>query len=161
MRIAILNQALTAIETYPAQRDDVAAVYPRLTLGSEMIDASLEDWPRLILVRDTEKPAANFGETVEEQVPTFEAGAWRQAWRKQRITLAEAKTMLRRMAAELFQAKVTSPNPNQLITLGYVGAIQARNDRFKPDLDSVVARIADATTIDEAFAIYQELEAAQ
>lgn len=110
------------------------------------------------VVEETARPSTGYGETAVEGPPELVDGTWRQTWQVQSITLAEAKQRLAQRAAEIYVQKVTAVTPQQLLQGGYVGAIQARDAHFKPRLDDVAARIQSASTIAEAYAIYQELE---
>lgn len=103
------------------------------------------------------RPDLAWGETLAEAQPAKVGGEWHQQWQVQSITLAEAKQRLAQMAAEIFVGKVTAPTPSQLLSSGYVGAVQARDSRFKPKLDDVADRIQAAASVAEAHAIYREL----
>lgn len=162
-RLAILSEDLSVVEVYQADEADVRAVYPELTLGSELRDDSLTEWPRVVLVHDTDKPDTVWGErAVEAADPVNDAGTWRQDWTVETITLAEAKQELAQMAVGLYWSRfIAVPSVAEFQAAGRSGVavLQARVARFQPAIDDVATRIQNAGNTADAYAIYQELEA--
>ena len=162
MKLAILTENLSSVLAYPADEKIIRKIYPDLTLGTDLNDASFVDWPRIVLIHPTPQPPANFGETVQEQPPAFSNGAWREVWTKQTITLAQAKQQLADLAVQIYWTKMQdTPSRQELQNAGrsYATVIQSREARFKPKLDDVATRIQNASTIAEAYQIYLELVA--
>lgn len=106
---------------------------------------------------EVERPPLEFGQgavTADVRQPD---GTWLQTWTVTTISLPEAKGQLAEMIAGVYRAKVTDPTAQQLLAGGYVGAIQARDNNFKPTLDDIAARVQGAGSVAEAKAIADEL----
>ena len=112
-------------------------------------------------MEEVAKPGAAFGETVIEATPVRANGNWRQAWTTQSITLAQAKLQLAQMVGEIYWERMQAvATPQELNGAGaFIGVVQARQTRYATPLAQAKANIQGASTIAEAFAIYQQLVA--
>ena len=158
-RLAKLTEDGQGIVDYPLTLADLKAEMPLRGWPGRPTKETLED-TGYVLVEETDRPEAEYGETVVEAPPVFSDGAWRQAWTTQKISLAQAKQELAQMAADIYVSRVTNPTVQQLVQSGYVGAIQARSTQLKPAFDGIITRIQGASSAAEARAILAELEAA-
>lgn len=160
--LALLTEDLSAVAMNRPGMDEIIAVYPELQIGSVVHDDSLSDWPRVVLVHDTPEPATAWGELAIETVPVNDAGTWWQAWTIESITLAQAKQQLGQMVISIYWSRMLAPPPVaefQAAGMSFIPVMQARQTRWNDDVADVAARIQAATTIAQAHAIYQELEA--
>lgn len=164
MRLAILTPDLSAVETRAATSADVEKIYPGVQLGTVLTDASLADWPRLVLVREEARPTSDRWEEVVEGPDEFSAGAWRETWtRRPAMTLDEAKTWLAERAVDVWWEKwLARPTLAQVQNAG--GDPQVAQDNRAAALRQALIdfnnqRMA-ATTFSELYALYEQLEAA-
>jgi hypothetical protein len=146
---------------YPLTIDDVQREVPSRGWPSKPGPATFEGTPYAV-VEETLPPTTSYGEKPVEGPPQKIGDVWLQTWSVQTITVAQAKQQLANLAINIYWEKFLSvPGVTEFQQAGRNGVtvLQARATRFQSAIDSVAARIQAATTIAEAYAIYQELDA--
>lgn len=161
MRFAELDETLTTIVRYPLTLEDLKRDLPERGWPSDPTPDTLGG-TRYVIIADAPRPTLAFGESAQEMAPINDAGTWRQAWTTTRITLGQAKQKLGQMVIEIYWNRMLAPPQIaefQNAGMSFIATIQGRQGRWDDDLADVAARIQGATTIDQAYAIYLELQA--
>lgn len=159
-QLALLDPTHTTVVEYPVVGDRKWEL-TRVHNLDGATDANLLAFD-LVRVEDTEPPPLEFGETLDPATAVKIDDVWTQQWTKSNITLTEAKQRLGRLAVGLYWGRfVLEPTVTEFQNAGRNGVtvLQGRATRFQAAIDDVATRIQGATSIAQAYAIYQELEA--
>jgi len=148
--------ALNVLTSVSALRKQFSRVsFPKSGITDELLAA--HGLPARVLV-DAPRPALAGGESTFAQPEKQVDGSWLKVWTKTRITLAQAKARLAQDAIKLYQTKVQTVTPGEVLSAGLLGAWQANETTYKPHLDTFAAAVQAASTVDECYTLYQQLQ---
>lgn len=141
---------------------ELQAEFPNRMFSRPFVPAQFEG-TRFSVVEMPTKPAVSFGQTVEPQF-TKENGAWVGAWTIiTSASLSELKSQLRDLAAAAaWQKSFVDYRPSvATVVAAGLDMEQVRLNRvaqINALLPTVATNIDNASTIEEAYAVYKQIE---
>lgn len=160
-RLTDIGSSVVSPNGYPLSIEDVQRERPDRGWPANPGQQTFEGTP-YVLIEEVPPPTTPYGQTAVEGLPEKIGDSWRQTWSVQTITLAQAKQQLAALAINIYWEKfLTVPGITEFQNANRNGVtvLQGRATRFQSAINDVATRIQAATTIAQAYAIYQELEA--
>lgn len=166
--MAKINPLTDEILIYPLKLEVMRQEYPLIGWPANPTEATLSSFPEYVVVQPTTVPVArDFVESLSHTAQKV-GDHWEQYWTVNQLSLSDAKTILRNMAVQIYQEKMEMPFTVQEVvdaatthgtSMIYRGVIVDREAKFNPKLVQVRNYIQAATTVEDAYDIYQELVA--